>query len=100
MPVATGSCEQTKFIKAHAQTVSKNHAGTFIMSSETVSLGRWVLDSAQQGLSSLRYEAISSPIDADALGPEDVLVDIRAASLNYRDLAIAKVKFRLRLDPN
>lgn len=51
---------------------------------------RWVLDEAQQGVSSLHFE--SSPASpSSSLGPEDVLVEIRAASLNYRDLAIAKV---------
>lgn len=56
----------------------------------TIDTMRWVLDEAQQGVSSLRFE--SNPASPSRnLGPEDVLVEIRAASLNYRDLAIAKV---------
>ncbi|CAN8106328.1 unnamed protein product [Discula destructiva] len=50
---------------------------------------RWALDEAQQGLSSLHFEPDSSTTGHD-LGPEDVLVRIHAASLNYRDLAIAR----------
>lgn len=55
-----------------------------------IDTGRWVLDEAQQGLSSLHFES-SPPSPASNLGPEDVLVEIHAASLNYRDVAIAKV---------
>lgn len=55
-----------------------------------IDTSRWVLDEAQHGLSSLHYES-SPPSPASSLGPEDVLVEIRAASLNYRDVAIAKV---------
>lgn len=52
--------------------------------------GRWVLDEAQQGIPSLHFES-GPPSQASSLGPEDVLVEIHAASLNYRDIAIAKV---------
>lgn len=60
------------------------------MSTTSSSTEGWLLDTAQQGLSSLRYESTVS-VRADQLGPEDVLVEIRAASLNYRDLAITRV---------
>ncbi|KAI0127897.1 hypothetical protein BJ170DRAFT_393618 [Xylariales sp. AK1849] len=52
--------------------------------------GRWVLDLAQEGLSSLHYDTAVSPPTAADLGPEDVLVEMRAASLNYRDLVITR----------
>lgn len=54
--------------------------------------GRWVLDSAQEGISSLRYEA-SATWEAVQVAPEEVLVEIHAASLNYREIAICKVKY-------
>ncbi|KAK8022162.1 zinc-containing alcohol dehydrogenase [Apiospora rasikravindrae] len=50
--------------------------------------GRWVLDSAQAGLSSLHFDAAAPP--PAQLGLEEVLVRMHAASLNYRDLVIAK----------
>jgi len=59
--------------------------------------GRWVLDSAQEGISSLRYEP-DATFTADQLGPEEVLVEIHAASLNYRELAICRVSRRLHSD--
>lgn len=46
---------------------------------------------SQEGIDeALQYDASYAPTEAD-LGPEDVLVDLYAASLNYRDIAIAKV---------
>ncbi|KAI1082356.1 putative alcohol dehydrogenase [Whalleya microplaca] len=48
---------------------------------------RWIL-SSQNGLDSLQYQQVT-PVRPD-IGPEDVLVEIHAASLNYRDLVIAK----------
>jgi hypothetical protein len=53
--------------------------------------GRWVLDEAQLGLASLHYDASAPATAAADLGPEDVLVEMHAASLNYRDLVIARV---------
>lgn len=53
--------------------------------------GRWVLDPNQAGLSSLRYEPTAED-KVENLGPEDVLVEMHAASLNYRDIVIAKVR--------
>lgn len=61
------------------------------MASATTPAGAWKLDSAQEGLSSLKYEP-SFSAQAEHLGPEDVLVDLYAASLNYRDIAITKGK--------
>ncbi|POS70233.1 alcohol dehydrogenase [Diaporthe helianthi] len=51
--------------------------------------GRWILDSAQEGISSLHYEP-GATFTADQVGPEEVLVEIHAASLNYRELAICR----------
>lgn len=60
--------------------------------------GRWVLDSAQEGLSSLRFDAAAAP--SVQLGPEEVLVRMHAASLNYRDLVIARVGLEKRDSPD
>ncbi|KAH9906443.1 NAD(P)-binding protein [Xylariomycetidae sp. FL2044] len=51
--------------------------------------GCWTL-SGQDGLTSLKYEPAASSAGDGNLGPEDVLVELHAASLNYRDLIIAK----------
>lgn len=64
------------------------------MGSVSQQTGRWVLDSAQEGISSLRYEP-DTTFTAEQLGPEEVLVEIHAASLNYRELAICRVSRRL-----
>ncbi|KAI3337019.1 NAD(P)-binding protein [Xylariaceae sp. AK1471] len=50
----------------------------------TRSTGHWTLPS-QNGLDSLQYDANGTKSEQD-LGPNDVLVELRAASLNYRDL--------------
>jgi len=56
----------------------------------TTASGRWKLVS-QDGIDeALQYDASYIATEAH-LGPEDVLVDLYAASLNYRDIAIAKV---------
>lgn len=55
----------------------------------TTTTGQWVLDSAQEGIKSLKYDASTAAVTE--LGPEDVLVKMHAASLNYRDLVICKV---------
>ncbi|KAK8076400.1 zinc-binding alcohol dehydrogenase-like protein [Apiospora phragmitis] len=60
------------------------------MGSSFETSGRWVLDSVQGGLSSLHFDAAAAP--PVQLGPEEVLVRMHAASLNYRDLVIAKGK--------
>ncbi|KUI55446.1 hypothetical protein VP1G_02779 [Cytospora mali] len=59
------------------------------MGSNVSPKGRWVLDSAQEGISSLRYED-SSTFEEAQVAPEEVLVEIHAASLNYREIAICK----------
>ncbi|KAI1340452.1 NAD(P)-binding protein [Xylariaceae sp. FL0016] len=51
--------------------------------------GSWILVS-QNGLDSLEFDPKATVTEED-LGPEDVLVDLFAASLNYRELATAKV---------
>jgi NADPH:quinone reductase-like Zn-dependent oxidoreductase len=61
------------------------------MSQSTPTAGRWVLDPSQQGFNSLHWDAEAAAATAADLGPEEVLVDLRAASLNYRDLVITKV---------
>jgi len=48
---------------------------------------RWTLK-GQSGLDSLVYEYEAA---IPTLGPEDILVEIHAASLNYRELVITKV---------
>lgn len=48
---------------------------------------RWVLK-GQRGLDSLDFQ---KGVKVPELGPEDVLVELRAASLNYRELVITKV---------
>ena len=48
---------------------------------------RWTLKT-QGGIESLQYEVKA---ELPELGEEDVLVEMHAASLNYRDLMIAKV---------
>ena len=53
---------------------------------------RWVLKGTN-GLSSLAYEAEA---DVPSIGPEEVLVELKAASLNYRDLVITKVRLRYK----
>lgn len=48
---------------------------------------RWTLSSSGS-MDNLDYG--SAPVPAE-VGPEDVLVELQAASLNYRDIVIAKV---------
>ncbi|KAI8634926.1 NAD(P)-binding protein [Xylariaceae sp. FL1651] len=54
----------------------------------TQSTGQWTLPS-QNGLGSLQYDAKATKSEQD-LGPNEALVELRAASLNYRDLVITK----------
>ncbi|KAH7037821.1 putative alcohol dehydrogenase [Microdochium trichocladiopsis] len=68
----------------------------------TTTSGRWMLVSQNGFDESLQYDDSYSPTEAD-LGPEDVLVEVHAASLNYRDIAIAKagkVAMPLPITPN
>ncbi|KAI1122896.1 NAD(P)-binding protein [Nemania abortiva] len=53
-----------------------------------ISTGQWTLAS-QNGLDGLHYDANSTKSEQD-LGPNDVLVELHAASLNYRDLMVTK----------
>ena len=48
---------------------------------------RWVLK-GQKGLDSLDFQKGAA---VPELGPDDVLVELRAASLNYRELVVTKV---------
>ncbi|RWA07904.1 hypothetical protein EKO27_g7210 [Xylaria grammica] len=52
------------------------------------STGQWTLPS-QTGLAALRYDPNGTKSEQD-LGPDDVLVEVHAASLNYRDLAVTQ----------
>ncbi|KAI2637509.1 hypothetical protein GGS21DRAFT_489290 [Xylaria nigripes] len=45
--------------------------------------------SLKNGLESLKYDPDGTKLTQD-LGPDDVLVELRAASLNYRELLIAQ----------
>lgn len=57
------------------------------MGSHSIHTARWVLPS-QNGIDSLRYEdSVSIPNLMD----DEVLVEMHAASINYRDLVITKV---------
>ncbi|KAL3481100.1 alcohol dehydrogenase [Aspergillus californicus] len=55
----------------------------------------WIL-TGQSGTDSLE---LAESYELPRLGPDDVLVQIHAASLNYRELAIAKGTFNLPLTP-
>lgn len=57
------------------------------MESKVTHTARWILPS-QNGIDSLTFEE-NAPIPE--LGPEEVLVKMHAASINYRDLVITKV---------
>lgn len=49
--------------------------------------GKWVLKSPF-GLENLTYEDVT---DKEALGPQDVLVRLHAASLNFREIYVLNV---------
>ncbi|KAJ8123701.1 hypothetical protein ONZ43_g409 [Nemania bipapillata] len=53
-----------------------------------ISTGQWTLAS-QDGIDALHYDANSTKSEHD-LGPDDVLVELYAASLNYRDLVVTQ----------
>jgi hypothetical protein len=61
----------------------------------TQSTGQWTLQS-QNGLDSLQYDVYGTKSE-QSLGPDEVLVELRAASLNYRDLVLTKVCHELIL---
>jgi NADPH:quinone reductase-like Zn-dependent oxidoreductase len=52
-----------------------------------LSSAQWTLE-AQNGIESLKFAEVPIPT---TLGQHEVLVELRAASLNYRDIVIAKV---------
>lgn len=52
---------------------------------------QWTLES-QNGIESLKFAHV--PVHT-VLGDHEVLVELRAASLNYRDIVIAKVLYLL-----
>ncbi|KAI0481652.1 hypothetical protein F4859DRAFT_529406 [Xylaria cf. heliscus] len=54
----------------------------------TQSTGQWTLLS-QNGLDALQYDPNGTKSEQD-LGPDDVLVELHAASLNYRDLVVTQ----------
>lgn len=58
-------------------------------------MGRqWILNSQEGFETSLEYqEGVHEPT-ADEIGPNEVLVEIRAASLNYREILIASPNVR------
>lgn len=60
---------------------------------------KWIL-TGQEGYDT-SLQLVDSDISTDQLGPDDVLVQLQAASLNYRDLVIAKsdVGFRSQTPP-
>ncbi|SPO01886.1 related to alcohol dehydrogenase [Cephalotrichum gorgonifer] len=54
-------------------------------------MGRqWILNDQKGFEDSLEYQENVRSLSADDLGPNDVLVEIHAASLNYRELQIAR----------
>lgn len=53
-----------------------------------VPVKRWIIDSQDDDLSGLKY--VDGVLGSE-VGPDDVLVEMRAGSINYRDLVIGKV---------
>ncbi|KAL2261181.1 hypothetical protein VTK26DRAFT_4615 [Humicola hyalothermophila] len=63
----------------------------------TTTFQSWVIASQKDDFSGLVFKNVTSSRD---LGAHDVHVELRAASLNYRDLVIAKGKMGLKSSPN
>jgi NADPH:quinone reductase-like Zn-dependent oxidoreductase len=57
------------------------------------SFSQWTLV-GQNGIESLNYATTKLPAN---LGENEVIVELRAASLNYRDIVIAQVRITLRI---
>lgn len=55
----------------------------------SIPVKRWTIESQKDDLSGLEYG--DGALESN-LGPDDVLVEMRTGSINYRDLVIAKVK--------
>lgn len=51
---------------------------------------QWILSDQQGFETSLKYEENIRVPSQESLGPNEVLVRLYAASLNYRDLALAE----------
>jgi NADPH:quinone reductase-like Zn-dependent oxidoreductase len=51
---------------------------------------QWILNDQKGFETSLKYEEHAQIPDAETLGPNEVIVRLYAASLNYRDLALAE----------
>ena len=54
----------------------------------SIAVKKWTIKSQEDDLSGLKYA--SGTLESD-LAADDVLVDMRFGSINYRDLVIAKV---------
>lgn len=54
----------------------------------SIPIKKWVIDSQNDDLSGLKY--VDAALETN-LGPDDVLVEMRVGSINYRDLVIGKV---------
>jgi hypothetical protein len=62
--------------------------GVFMILELDMSAFKWIIDQQKQDLSGLVYQQCDVPQD---VGPDEVLVQLHAASLNYRDLVLAQV---------
>lgn len=56
----------------------------------------WVSKSISDGLDALEQKTIDIP----ELGPNDVLVKVHAATLNYRDIMLVSGTYHTRLPPS
>lgn len=63
-------------------------------------MGRqWILNSQEGFETSLEYQDNVLEPTADEIGPNEVLVEIHAASLNYREILIASRNVRQHQEP-
>lgn len=63
-------------------------------------MGRqWILNSQEGFETSLEYQDNVLEPTADEIGPNEVLVEIHAASLNYREILIASPNVRQHQEP-
>lgn len=63
-------------------------------------MGRqWILNSQEGFETSLEYQENVLEPTADEIGPNEVLVEIRAASLNYREIMIASPNVHQHQEP-
>lgn len=54
----------------------------------------WTIESQAEDLSGLAFKDVTVP---EELGEHDILVDMKAASFNYRELVVCKVCFTATL---